>query len=421
MGTAAIGCCSAKSEMQDDELRAMEKYMQEQGKQRLKVGVHIEVKKKFSEGPNTFRKGDTLEVKGIQRYNGVTRRHPKSITVNTLNNFWEIDRLISLRNFKCIQMVDRKHIRSRVDGTLQRVRPDENAEKRLKLEQQVINKYNRKNFDKRKDDIPESLDLKESKPSTWDKVTSGWFSNSKEDSNETKAGVTDGDSSDSHVHVKQIEEGPSFSQTYPDWFKSTAVDSFFPEDAREDDAGVSGEYTVALRGNTTGRDSRGFSVEEYIDMERPSDADPIRPFDQRARLESDRKRLRVRVDRSYDDNQNAASTLTNNVDNDRTREQVQEDLEKISRLIIYSERGDKGHYKQGLLNNRAISQQQKEAENRAMLQSDLRQQMDFLDQARAKIGKEDNDENEFDEFLSDDSNDDGRLHAFTVTGIPIID
>jgi len=419
MGTAAIGCCSAKSELQDTESRAIEKYMQDHGKQRLKVGVHIEVKNKFSEGPNTFRKGETLEVKGIQRYNGMTRRHPKSITVNTLNNFWDPDRVITLQHFNCIQMVDRKHIRSRLDGTTQRVKEtDKNAETRLKLEQQVINKYNRKNFDKRKEDtMPDSLDLKENK-STWDRFTGGLFSNSKDDSNEPKGDVTDGDSSDSHVHVKQIEEGPSFSTTYPDWFKSTAVDSFFPEEMQGDDAGTPGEYTIALRGNT--RD-RGISAEDYIDAESPFDADPIMPFDQRARLESDRKRLRVRVDRRYDDRQNSASTLTNEEDKERTRDKVQEDLEKISRLIIYQERGDKGHYKQGLLNQRTTNQQQKEAENRAMTQSDLRQQMDFLDQAREKIGREEDDSNEFDEFLADASNDQGRSHNFGLTGIPIID
>jgi len=357
MGT--IACCGPGSELTDEDQLLFEQNMQKRNKQRLTKGIIVEVKKKFSEGTATFRKGIKLEVKDVFR----SRGHVKGIDVNTLNGLWEYNVTIMWQNFKHLMVIERKHLKARIDGGIEVHRASSTPEP----EQQVINVYNRKKFKERKADFPTSPEFKE-KTSTW-ATLGGWakkVSNAITDPNGKNLRSMENNAEEAEVDQ---EEGPSFSQDYPDWFKTVSFLTH-PDPETLDD------------GDVTRMEPLDDPVMDFLDIEMPSDMSArgeIEDANERARRASSRTRTRVRVDRSWDD-LNMIYPDKDKQKITRTQAEVLNDLDSIARLIIYPERG-----RENFSSNFA-----RDSQRRAQLQNDLRTDLDFMEQVRtrAKSGSE---------------------------------
>jgi len=382
MGT--IACCGPGSELTDEDQLMFEQNMQKRNKQRLTKGIIVEVKEKFSEGTATFRKGIKLEVKDVFR----SRGHVKGIDVNTLNGLWEYNVTIMWQNFKHLMVIERKHLKARIDGGIEVHRASSTPEP----EQQVINVYNRKKFKERKKaDFPDDPEFKEKK-STW-AALGGWakkVSNAITDPKgknlrsmeriRSRATYVDHDSmiaisghqkpsSPDSDTEDQEEEGPSFSQDYPDWFKTV---SFLTQPDPE-----------TLDGGGTWMEPLDDPGMDFLDIEMPSDMserEDIESQNERARRASSRTKTRVRVDRSWDDGRNAKHEAKDDQKITRTKAEVLDDLDRIARLIIYPDR-DKEKFNSNF---------GRDCQRRAQLQNDLRTDLDFMEQTRtrAKSGSE---------------------------------
>lgn len=356
MGT--IACCGPGSELTDEDQLLFEQNMQKRNKQRLTKGIIVEVKEKFSEGTATFRKGIKLEVKDVFR----SRGHVKGIDVNTLNGLWEDDVTIMWQNFRNLMVIERKHLKARIDGGIEVHRASSTPEP----EQQVINVYNRKKFKERKADFPDNPEFKEKK-STWAAI-GGWakkVSNAITDPKGKSLRSMENEAEEAEVHQ---EEGPSFSQDYPDWFKTV---SFLTQPDPK-----------ALEGGVTWMEPLDDPDMDFLDVEMPSDMserEEIEELNERARRASSRTRTRVRVDRSWDDGRHAKHEANDEQKITRTQAEVLDDLDSIARLIIYPDRKENFNSNSG-----------RDSQRRAQLQNDLRTDLDFMEQARtrAKSGAE---------------------------------